>query len=171
MRFHGGAGGGRRLATAAAVAVAALAAAPTAGAVAPERRTQTLVFTDVPVIACANGESALASFTLTRTITTFFDHDGTALREVRHAHVAGTISSQDRSRSVPYGGRIHRVLDFATGLVTVTGRSLFAVLPGRDPATAGRYVYDPQTDTFVLERGRTPTESEAEICAYLYPAA
>jgi hypothetical protein len=150
--------------------IVALGVAAPAAADQPDRRTETFVVENVPVIACANGQSAMASFTLTRTVTTFFDQDGNPLREVRHARVVGTIASEDGSRSAPYGGRIHRVFDFTTGLVTVTGRSLFAELPGRDPATAGRYVYDPETDTFVVERGRTPTESEREICAYLYPA-
>jgi hypothetical protein len=105
-------------------------------------------------------------------VTTFFDQDGSPLRQVRHTHVVGQLSAEDGSRSVPYGGRIHRVFDYTTGLATVTGRSLYADLPGpgADPATAGRYVFDPESDGFVLERGRTPTESEAQICAYLYPS-
>jgi hypothetical protein len=142
---------------------------PNAGPARTGARPTTVIDEPVPVIPCANGKSVMSTFTLTRTVTTFFDQDGTPLREVRQARVAGRVSSKDGSRSVPYGGRIHRVFDFATGLVTVTGRSLFADSPGPDAATAGRYVFDPETDSFVLERGRTPTESERQICAYLYP--
>ena len=170
MRFPNHAGPGRRAAAAAAVAVAALAGAPAAGADTPERTVEEFAVQSRPVIPCADGKSALATFTLHRTVTVFLDRDGTPLREVRHSHITGTLANEDGSRSVPYGGVVHRVFDYATGLVTVTGRSLYAQLPGRDPATAGRYVADPERDPFIVERGRTPTESEAEICAYLYPS-
>ena len=170
MRSPHHAGSRRRAVAAATVAVAALAGAPTAGADQPSRTVEDLVRTSVPVIPCANGHDALATLSLHRIVTVFSDRDGTRLREVRHSRITGTLTNEDGSMSVPYGGVVHRVFDYTTGLGTVTGRSLYAELPGRDPATAGRYVFDPESDGFLVERGRTPTESEAEICAYLYPS-
>jgi hypothetical protein len=163
---------GRRAITVAAVSVAALAAAQPAAAIPPKRETSTLVVTEpIPVIPCSNGADVLATFNLTRTVTVFFDQAGMPVREVRQVRFAGTLFSEDGRRSLPYSGRVHRVFDFATGLVTVTGRSLVADFPGPDPATAGKYLYDPEADVFLSERGRTPSETERRICAYLYPGS
>jgi hypothetical protein len=151
-------------------AIVALASAAPAAADPPTRTTSTVVV-DEPMVSfvCPNGSAVLQTFELTRTITVFYDADGNPIRRVRQARFEGTLYSEDLSRSVPSGGRIHRVEDFVDGTNAITGRLGFARLPGPDASFTGREVVDLETFATIFRAGRPPEEFEAAVCAYLYP--
>ena len=148
----------------------ALATAAPAAADPPTRTTNTVVV-DQPEVAfiCSNGSAVLSTFELTRTITVFYDAESNPIRRVRQARFEGTLYSEDLSRSVSSGGRIHRVEDFVEGTNTITGRFGFAELPGPDAAFTGREVVDLETFETIFQAGRPPQEFEAAVCAHLYP--
>jgi hypothetical protein len=98
-------------------------------------------------------------------IAVFCDADGNPIRRVRQARFKGTLCSEDLSRSVPYGGRIHRVEDFVEGTNTVTPAGLRR-LPGPDPAVTGREVVDLETFETIFRSGRPPAKLEARVRAY-----
>lgn len=151
-------------------AIVALATAAPAAADPPTRTTSTVVV-DEPMVnwVCPNGSAVLGTFELTRTITVFYDAEGNPIRRVRQARFEGTLYSEDLSRSVPDGGRIHRVEDFVQRTNTITGHLGFARLPGPDATFTGREVIDLETFATVFRAGRPPEEFEAAVCAYLYP--
>jgi hypothetical protein len=151
-------------------AIVALATAAPAAADPPTRMTSTIVV-DEPMVSfvCPNGSAVFSAFELTRTITVFYDAEGDPIRRVRQARFEGTLYSEDLSRAVASGGRIHRVEDFVQGTNTITGGLGFATLPGPDATFTGREVVDLETFATVFQAGRPPEKFEAAVCAYLYP--
>jgi hypothetical protein len=151
-------------------AIVALATAAPAAADPPTRMTSTIVV-DEPMVSfvCPNGSAVFSAFELTRTITVFYDAEGDPIRRVRQARFEGTLYSEDLSRAVASGGRIHRVEDFVQGTNTITGGLGFATLPGPDATFTGREVVDLETFATIFRAGRPLEEFEAAVCAYLYP--
>ena len=147
--------------------LAVLVAAAPAGAVPPERVTETLDFTAPDVsFECPTGQLVLSGFTLNRTITTYFDQSGEPVRRVRHFTFEGALYSEDLSRSVPWTGHGHVVVDLVTGTLTRTGLEV-AELPGPNAILAGRLVLSEEGETFT---GRGFERFEAMGCEYLYAA-
>jgi hypothetical protein len=146
--------------------IASLAAAGTASATEPTRETIQLVSrTTNP---CPDGTALIGVFDVTREITTFYDADGTPIRQLWVASFDGTWTNPLTGASLPNTGiRIfHR--DLVTGEFFTTGDNVITKLPDGGVAIggAGRLVFDAQGR--LIEHDGPDTASErAELCAAL----
>jgi hypothetical protein len=146
--------------------IAALAVPATAAAVEPTR--ETLHVTTITLVPCASGVTLVGVFDVTREITTFYDNDGTAARQLWVASFEGTTTNPQTEQSLPNRGiRIfHR--DLATGELFTTGTNVVTKLPDGGVAIggAGRLVFD-SAGRLVEHNGPESTEERAQLCAAL----
>src|SRR5215213_6230156 len=131
----------RRLLLLPALALPLALAAPTA-AVEPTRDT-VHVTTNTPA-PCPSGVVLIGVFSVTREITTFYDNDGNAVRQLWVATFEGTFTNPLTGAWLPNGGvRIfHR--DLVTGEFFTTATNIVTKLPEGGVAIggAGRLVFD-----------------------------
>lgn len=161
----------RRLILATACAVATLPVTA-AGALPPT--TEVVPFDEVDVIA--PGQGSPCDFTITLhhqgslITTTFYDRDGTPIRELLRGgdHFTETYSANGRSLVTVSPVPAHT--DLVTGEVVATGNLRHVIVPGAGPvyAEAGRYVLDPSIGEFTSIRGLQIPPGD-ELCAALSP--
>jgi hypothetical protein len=155
----------RRLLFVAALVVPLAIAAP-AAAVEPTR--DTLHVTTIAPTPCASGVTLIGVFAVTREITTFYDNDGNAVRQLWVASFEGTVTNPLTGASLPNRGvRIfHR--DLATGDLFTTGTNVVTKLPDGGVAIlgAGRLVFDAAGHLIAHDGPDTATERE-QLCAAL----
>jgi hypothetical protein len=146
--------------------IAALAIPATAAAVEPTR--ETLHVTTVVRPPCPSGVTLLGVFDVTREITTFYDQDGIAVRQLWVASFEGTTTNPQTGQSLPNRGvRIfHR--DLVTGELFTTGTNVVTKLPDGGVAIggAGRLVFD-SAGRLVEHNGPETAEERAQLCAAL----
>jgi hypothetical protein len=146
--------------------LAALAVPATAAAAEPAR--ETLQITTVTPVPCASGVTLIGVFDVTREITTFYDNDGTAVRQLWVASFEGTTTNPQTSQSLPNRGiRVfHR--DLVTGEFFTTGTNVLTKLPDGGVAIggAGRLVFD-SAGHLVEHNGPETSEERAQLCAAL----
>ena len=125
--------------------IGALAVPATAAAVEPTR--DTLHVTTITPAPCPSGVVLIGVFSVTREITTFYDNDGNALRQLWVASFEGTWTNPQTGASLPnWGVRVfHR--DLVTG-------------------GAGRLVFD-SAGRLVEHNGPDMAEESAQRCAAL----
>ena len=165
----------RRLLAHLGVAAAMLIGAAPAAADPPVQQTATIAVTNPIKIdqSCrpyGYDFDLLASFTVTRRSTLFYDDAGALTKEIRHIDFEGTLyRSTDRSRTIPYAGHWQRTLDVAAGTVTITGLWLYSHPDGSGLVTlaAGRQITDAQTSELLSATGRVPGAALQDVCAYL----
>jgi hypothetical protein len=149
-----------------AVAAAALAFAAPAAALAPTRDTVHL--TRLVPTACPGGVTLVGTFDLTREITTFYDADGTPVRQQWVVTWDATTRNPVTGVSVPtIGIRIfHR--DLLTGEVFTTGSNSVTKLPdgGVSIPGAGRLVFD-STGHLIEHDGPDSAAEIAQLCEAL----
>jgi hypothetical protein len=144
--------------------IGALAVPATAAAVEPTRETVHL--TNRVTSTCPNGDVFVGVFNLTQERTTFYDGDGSPIRQLWVVKIEGTTTNLTTGLSVPnFGLRVfHR--DLVTGEVFTTGSNVIIQLPGGGVAIifAGRLVFDAQGR--LIEHNGPDAERElAERCA------
>jgi hypothetical protein len=146
--------------------IAALAVPATAAAVEPTR--QTLNVTTITPAPCASGVTLIGVFSVTREITTFYNNEGSAVREIWVATFEGTITNPLTGASLPNSGiRIfHR--DLGTGELFTTGTNVVTRLPDGGVAIggAGRLVFD-SAGRLIGHSGPDSAEERAQLCAAL----
>ena len=113
--------------------VAVLTCAGTISASEPTRTTEIIHRRLDPWFTCP-GFDIIGEFDLIRQITTYFDHDGAAVRRIIHVDVTGTLTHAGTGESLPTSGV--RVFHFDL----TTGEGLFHRLQQRDPAARRRRV-------------------------------
>ncbi len=157
-----------------AVLVAALGFAASASAAGPDHVSVTLtVSTPGPNFSCVPfgyGWDVLATFTVTRNSTLYYDDNGNLAKEIRHVDFTGTLYRSDKlSATIPYAGRWNRTLDVAANTVTNTGLMRYSHPDGSgmvalDP---GRTVFDATTFDTLSDTGPVNADWASGVCAYL----
>jgi hypothetical protein len=146
--------------------IGALAVPATAAAVEPTR--ETLHVTTITPAPCPSGVVLIGVFSVTREITTFYDNDGNAVRQLWVASFEGTWTNPQTSESLPnWGVRVfHR--DLVTGELFTTGTNVVTKLPDGGVAIggAGRLVFD-AAGRLVEHNGPDMSEESAQRCAAL----
>jgi hypothetical protein len=146
--------------------IAALAVPATAAATEPTR--ETIHLTNTLASTCPNGDVLVGVFNLTQERTTFYDSDGSPIRQLWVVTIEGTTTNLTTGLSVPnFGLRVfHR--DLVTGEVFTTGSNVIIQLPGGGVAIifAGRLVFDAQ-GRLVEHSGPDAERELAERCAAL----
>ena len=143
-----------------------LAVPATAAAIEPTR--ETVSFTTVAPRPCPSGVILIGIFNVTHEITTFYDNDGVAVRELTVISFEVITTNPLTGQSLPGSGiRIfHR--DLVTGEFFTTGNNVVTKLPEGDVAVggAGRLVFDAQGR--LIEHNGPDSESERQqLCAAL----
>lgn len=109
-----------------------------------------------------------ALFMAQRRNETFYDQAGDPVLQRRHVSFTGTLyNATDPSKSVTYAGDFTRTLDYATGIVRITGLNEHVVLPGQGPVLlgAGELEIDLTSGDTVVSRG--PDGDLAAVCGAL----
>jgi hypothetical protein len=146
--------------------VAALAVPAVAAAVEPTRETVQL--TNRLTSTCPNGDVLVGEFNITQERTTFYDSDGSPIRQLWVVTLEGTTTNLTTGLSVPnFGVRIFQ-RDLVNGGGFSTGSNTIIQLPGGGVAIlfAGRLSFDAQGR--LIEHNGPDAERElAERCAAL----
>ena len=147
-------------------AVLALVVPATAAAIEPTR--DTVHVTTIAPTPCPSGVTLIGAFGVTREITTFYDNDGNAVRQLWIATFEGTTTNPLTGASLPNRGvRVfHR--DLTTGELFTTGTNVVTKLPDGGVAIggAGRLVFDASGKLVDHEGPDTATE-RAQLCEAL----
>jgi hypothetical protein len=146
--------------------ILALALPAAAAALAPTR--DTLHVTTIAPTPCPSGVTLIGVFSVTREITTFYDSDGSPVRQLWVASFDGTTTNPLTGESLPNSGvRIfHR--DLLTGDLFTTGTNVVTKLPDGGVAIggAGRLVFD-AAGRLVEHDGPDTATERAQLCAAL----
>ena len=132
------------VAVTAVLAVAGLVAG-TAGARKPvvveKHNTLTRDFANIPDCV-AFGFTHSEHYDVTRTVTDFYDQEGTLLREVVHVRFVGTATNDVTGKTIPVVGVRHLVFDFVNETFTETGVLRHVTVPGQGIVLheSGRFV-------------------------------
>ena len=160
-----------------AVLVTALGLATSASASGPDHVTVTVTVTtpglNFSCVPYGYGWDVLATFSVTRTSTLYYDDNGDLAKEIRHVDFTGTLyRSDDLSDSIPYAGRWNRTLDVAANTVTNTGLMRYSHPGGSGMVSydPGRTVFDATTFDTLSDTGPTSADWESGVCAYLAAA-
>jgi hypothetical protein len=150
-----------------AVLVLPLTLATAAGAAEPTRETVTLHRVINPFVSCP-GFAVIGAFDITREITTFSDQDGTALKRIIVADIAGTLTNAITGSSLPTAGVRIFHFDLVTGEEFTTASNNFTKLPSGGVAIlgAGRLVFDAQGQ-LIEHDGPDSAVEAAQLCAAL----
>lgn len=155
----------RRLLVIASV-IGALALPATAAALEPTRTT--VHVTTRNAFTCPNGATLANVFDVTREITTFYDNDGTPVRELWVASFEGITTNTSTGASLTnFGVRVfHR--DLVTGELVTTGTNVVTKLPDGGVAIggAGRFLFDAQGRQ-IEHNGPDMADERLELCAAL----
>jgi hypothetical protein len=155
----------RSLAIAAAVAVATITAAVPVAATSPTVDEVQLVrlipnkCPDFPI---------LATFHVARRVTTFYDADGTPIRQTIHASLAGS-STQNllTGFTIELTGVRYIETDLVTGEVKSTGTNAHAILPGEGTLQIGAGITITDDGHVVFDAGRLDPPASPAVCAAL----
>jgi hypothetical protein len=154
--------------------VASLAALPLALASTAAANAPTIVdesfHRSIPNFVSCPGFTAQGEFDVTRTVMTFYDTDGTAVRQVTHVHFTGTLINTATGKSIPDEGNQIVIVDQAAGTTAVVGRVRVDTVPGGGEilAQVGRVVRDAAGNViFIAGQQDFLTRNFDEFCAYM----
>ena len=145
-----------------------LALSPTyAFAIPPTVETVTL-HRDFGVIGSCPGFDVTATFDPTRRITTFYNAEGTPIRQQIHAEVPGTVTNADTGKSLPTTGVRNITTNLLTGETMSTATNVHVVVPGQGTVqlAAGLSQIDGEGN-LVKEVGRQDPPVTPALCAAL----
>lgn len=155
----------RSLVVSAAIAVAILTAAGPVAATSPtveEVQVVRLIPNTCPDFAI------LATFHVDRRVTTFYDADGTAIRQTIHASLAGSYTQNLLTGfTIPLTGVRYIETDLVTGEVKSTGTNAHAILPGDGTLQIGAGITITDDGHLVFDAGRLDPAASAPLCAAL----
>jgi hypothetical protein len=106
-----------------------LTLAVSASANAPTSVTEQVHVVTNPYITCT-GFVVIGDFYVARTVTTFYDNDGSPIRRVLHIDVHGTVSSSVTGASLDFLREGTFTQDLLDGSTVTTGQRTLVVAPG-----------------------------------------
>jgi hypothetical protein len=152
------------------IAALPLALAPAAAAATPTTVEESF-HRSAPNFATCPGFTVRGEFDVTRTATTFYDQDGTPIRQVIHVHFVGALSNSVSGKSLADEGGQIVTLDLVEGTATIVGRQRVDTEPGLGVvfADAGRVVRAAVGPAIFFVAGQHDLiEGDIErLCAYL----
>jgi hypothetical protein len=136
-------------------------------AIPPTVETVTL-HRDLGVVGSCPGFDVTATFDPTRRITTFYNAEGTPIREQVHAEVPGIVTNAVTGKSLPTIGVRNLTTDLLTGETRSTATNVHIVVPGQGTVqlAAGFSEIDGD-DNLVKEVGRQDPPVTPALCAAL----
>ena len=146
-----------------------LAFAAAASADTPTSVQETL-HRSIPTFATCPGFTVRGEFDVTRTVVTFYDGSGVAIRRVFHVHFTGTLSNSVTGKSLADEGNQVVTQDLVAGTTTIVGRQRMDTEPGLGVvfADAGRVIRDPSGAPIFLAGQHDLLEGEiASLCNFL----
>jgi hypothetical protein len=109
--------------------VLGLTLAAGAFAKAPTSVTEQVHLVTNPYITCSSFV-VVGDFYVTRTVTTFYDNDGNAIKRVAHIHVDGTLSNSVTGTSLGFLREGTFTQNLVDGSTVTTGQRTLVVAPG-----------------------------------------
>ena len=155
-----------RIASIFAASLATLAFAGTVSATEPTRTTEILHRRIDPSFTCP-GFNIIGEYDVVREITTYFDHDGVAVRRIVHADITGTLTHASTGESLPTSGVRVFHFDLTTGEAFSTGSNTITRLPdgGVSNSGTGHLGFDAQGR--LIEFHGPPFGELDDLCAAL----
>ena len=150
------------------LAALALSLAVAAPAAAVEPTRETVHVTTINRNPCPSGVALIGVFDVTREITTFYDEDGNAIRQLWHATFEGTTTNPLTGLSLSNRGVRVFHEDLVTGELFTTGDNVVTKLPDGGVAIggAGRLVFD-AAGRLIEHDGPDTASERAQLCAAL----
>ena len=111
------------------IAALPLGLAPIAAADAPTKVEESFHRSSLSFATCP-GFTVRGEFDVTRTVTTFYDQDGSPIRQVLHVHFVGALSNSVSGKSLADEGGQIVTLDLLEGTATIVGRQRVDTEPG-----------------------------------------
>lgn len=149
---------------AAPLAALALVAAP-AHALAPTTVDQHIVRHLIP--GQCNGQLVVADFDFYRTLTTFYDADGVATRQVVHAHIVGTTTNTVTGVSLPTFGERNIFFSGTGDFQFTNGTNTHVVVPGSGTVQIGAGYLGFDNEGNFVDHGRLDAPLTEALCAAL----
>jgi hypothetical protein len=149
--------------------LAALVSATAATADSPAIEQQTL-HRSIPNFITCPGFTVAGEFDVNRTVFTFYDSDGNAVRQVTHVHFVGTLTNTTTGKSIPDEGNQVVTTDLLTGTTTTDARVRVDTVPGEGAILfqVGRVVRDAAGNViFFAGQNDFLTRDFAEFCTYM----
>jgi hypothetical protein len=109
--------------------VLGLVLAAGASANAPTSVTEQVHVVTNPYLTCSSFV-IVGDFYVTRTVTTFYDNDGNAIKRVAHIHVDGTLSNSVTGASLGFLREGTFTQNLVDGSTVTTGQRTLVVAPG-----------------------------------------
>ena len=136
-------------------------------AIPPTVETVTL-HRDLGVVGSCPGFDVTATFDPTRRITTFYNAEGTPIREQVHAEVPGTVTNAVTGKSLPTIGVRNITTDLLTGETRSTATNVHVVVPGQGTVQLAAGLFEIDGDgNLVKEVGRQDPPVTPALCAAL----
>ena len=103
-----------------------------------------------------------------RRITTFYDAEGTPIRQQIHAEVPGTVTNAVTGKSLPTTGVRNITVDLVTGEFKSTATNVHVVVPGQGTVQLAAGLFEIDGDgNLVKEVGRQDPPVTPALCAAL----
>jgi hypothetical protein len=121
---------------------------------------------DFGVVGSCPGFDVTATFDPTRRITTFYNGEGTPIRQQIHAEVPGTVTNAVTGKSLPTTGNI--TVDLVTGEFKSTATNTHVIVPGQGTVQLAAGLVEIDGDgNLVKEVGRQDPPVTSALCAAL----
>jgi hypothetical protein len=146
-----------------------LAFAAVATADTPTIEQQTL-HRSIPNFIQCPGFTVTGEFDVERTVMTFFDQNGTPIRQVTHVHFVGTLTNTSSGKSIADEGNQIVTTDLITGTSTTDGRVRVNTVPGEGAILfqVGRVVRDAAGNViFFAGQNDFLSRDFDDFCAYM----
>ena len=141
----------------------------TAAASAPNSVDETF-HRSIPNFILCPGFTVRGEFDVSRTVTTFYDENGSPIRQVTHVHFTGTLTNSLSGKTIDDAGNQIVSTDLTDGTSAVIGRVRVVTIPGEGEiyAQVGRLVRD-GAGNLILTAGQQDglTGGYGEFCAYM----
>ena len=109
-----------------------------------------------------------ATFHVDRRVTTFYDADGTAIRQTIHADLAGSFTQNvSTGLTIPVKGVRYIETDLLTGEVKSTGTNAHVLLSGLGTIQLGSGMTITESGQVVFEAGRLDPGGSPALCEAL----
>ncbi len=148
------------------VALLTLLPIASASAAQPTRETVQRVV-DLGVVGSCQGFDVAAVFHVTRTITTFYDEDGNAIRRHVHVEIPGTYINTLTGKTLKTKGLRNIFIDLTDGSFKSNATNVHVVVPGMGTVMLGAGMFIIEDGEVVKEVGRTDPPITPELCEAL----
>jgi hypothetical protein len=123
---------------------------------------------DFGVVGSCPGFDVTATFDPTRRITTFYNGEGTPIRQQIHAEVPGTVTNAVTGKSLPTTGVRNITVDLVTGEFKSTATNTHVIVPGQGTVQLAAGLVEIDGDgNLVKEVGRQDPPVTSALCAAL----